>query len=505
MDMNIKIKNLNLASLVWLTLGIFVFLLGWCKWYLSIPLVLAAMVIMIKQYGQDSNETMHLSRKNFWIAFVICFLLMGLSGIGGYVVQSADNYWRNAMFRDLVNYSWPVYDSTTGLTKSYYIAFWMVPALLAKLTHSMELGFFMQLLWVSIGFQLLYLQICRYVGKPRLSYLAFFYLFSGLKIIECLLYLPLFGEGSFLSDMVNIVATNGSPGSFHAGPMVQFLYDPFNQTIPLYLGMMLMINEVKGNLLPFIFAVLLLYAPLPLIGLLPLVLYWFVRNIIAVNPQHRLGYVFSLQNIVGLAILLVSVAYLMSNSNSGHKGLRPILNLQADIYAFVIYIIFEFGIFMIIGYKACRDKVALWIAFVSVSLFGWFQLGLHNDFCFRTNMPFIFILCLLVMRRYYMSETSKKMRIFIIAWYVMAGLPSQIHPTLRWLSSCYILAGHSQSELNNYQQFKDVTTLYVMQQTKLRNDDLSSSFLCRPDQYEFRTDVGTPNSFFFKYLAKDIQ
>ena len=146
--------------------------------------------------------------------------------------------------------------------------------------------------------------------------------------------------------------------------------------------------------------------------------------------------------------------------------------------------------------------MTLWIGFATVCLFGWFQIGLHNDFCFRTNMPFIFLLCLLVIRRYYMSSQGSRIRKAILAMYLIGGIPAEAHPALRWLSSACIVSGVDQTVLNRYQHFKDVGTMYVMQQKKLRNDELPSSFRCKKNQEQFRTDVGTKNSLFFKYIAR---
>lgn len=501
----ISYRTLNLLSTSWIATGIVIFLLGWCRWYYSVPLTVAIIASIVRTTNKTNDGYVEITHRKFWIALLIVFIITALCGIGGYVVQSNDNYWRNAMFRDLVNYSWPVYDDVTNLTKSYYIAFWMLPAAISKLFNSIEIGFLSQLIWLSVGFHLLYLQICRYMGKPRLSYIFFFYLFAGLKVVECLIYLPIFGDGNTISETVNILFTNASPGNFHAGPMSQLLYDPFNQTIPLFLGMMLMINEPRGRHIPFTFSLLLLYAPFPLVGLAPLALYWFVGNISKSEYENKLAYIFSFENIVALIVLIISALYLMSNENSGHKGLRPIANLSADIVGYLLYICFEFGILMVIGYKACKDKTVLWIAFFSVCIFAWFQIGLHNDFCFRTNMPFIFILCLLVTRRYYISESSSKLRIGIVVWYILAGIPAQFHPCLRWLSSYCILADIPQEKLNEYQHFKDVREMYVMRQTKMRNDELQSSFRCKPEWNEFRTDVGSPDAFFFKYIAKKVK
>ena len=190
--MNIKLekRTLDLLSLSWLLAGIVIFLLGWCRWYYSIPLTLGIVAVIYTTWSKGDITEIVISQRNLWLSLVVCLIIMWLCGIGGYMVQSNDHYWRNAMFRDLVNYSWPVYDEATHLTKSYYIAFWMVPALFAKIAGSMELGFFMQLIWLTLGFELMYLQICRWMGKARVSYLFFFYLFAGMKIVECLLYLP---------------------------------------------------------------------------------------------------------------------------------------------------------------------------------------------------------------------------------------------------------------------------------------------------------------------------
>lgn len=497
-------RQLDLLSASWIAMSVVIFLLGWCQWYFSLPLTALIVYCLYRQWRRGSKDNLVISTRQLWLSVIVCLVLMWLCGIGGYMVQSADNYWRNAMFRDLVNYSWPVYDVQTGLTKSYYLAFWMFPALVAKVFHSMEAGFFMQLVWLSAGLELLFLQICRWMGKVRVSYLFFFYLFSGMKIVECLLYFPVVDSSHTISEIVNIVFTNGTPGVFHAGPMVQFLYDPFNQTVALFLGMMLMIQDTKSLMLPFYYVLLLLYAPLPLVGLAPIMVYWLLRGLIQRPSDQRWGYVLNVENVTALLLLVISALYLMSNNQSGHKGLRDLTDWVPTVYGYLIYIFFEFVIFMLVGYKVCLDKAMLWIGFATVCLFGWFQIGLHNDFCFRTNMPFIFILCLLVIKRYYSSDAHSRMRKAILALYLIGGVPSEVHPALRWVSSLCIVTGTDQSVLNRYQHLKDVKTLYVMQQKKLRNDDLPSSFRCRKDQEQFRTDVGTRNSVFYRYVAKNF-
>lgn len=500
--MKIRYKDIDLWSLLWMAAGIVVFLLGWCRMYYALPLTALMLWVTAMWYRNNAEQgVLEVGKGKMWTAVAIVVVMMVVCGIGGYVVQPNDHFGRNAIFTDTWRYDWPVYEPSENHYQCYYLAFWMVPALVGKLFHSLDMGFLAQLLWLSIAFMLLWLQISRYMQKAQLGYLMFFYFFGGLKLLECLFYLPVFGGGNIVADTVNVLAINASPQVFHAGPMVQLLYDPFNQTIPLFLGMMLMINNSRSSIIPFVYSLLLLYAPFPFAGLAPLVLYWWVKNIMA-EKQHRWRYVFSVENFTALMVIVVIALYLLSNINGSQKGLRPSDNWWADIYGFPIYLLFEYGIYMALAYKVCRDKTLLWIAFASVGIFGWFQIGLHNDFCFRSNMPLIMIVCLLVIRRYYDAATPRRIRQAIIACYIIA-LPAQIHPCLRLLSTAFVATGQPQAKLNDWQHFTDVTKMYIMQQTKMRNDGLKSTF--NPGKWGWMCDSfkGKADSFFFTYIAKN--
>lgn len=502
--MFIRNRCIDVLSVAWLAIGVVVFMLGWCQWYVSLPLTLLMIGLTVKMYVKaDAYESTGISVSKLLLALAIVVVMMAVCGIGGYVVQPNDHFGRNAIFTDTWRYSWPVYDKSEGLYQCYYLGFWMVPAVVGKLFHSLDIGFLAQLVWLSIGFLLLYLQICRYMGKARLSYLFFFYFFSGLKLLECIAFLPLMGDG-FLKETVNVLATNGSPQVFHAGPMVQLLYDPFNQTIPLFLGMMVMINNTRSAMIPFIYALLLLYAPFPFAGLAPMVLYWWIRNT-KDRPGNFCINIFNIENITALLVIALVALYLLSNINGSNKGLRPSSHWGEDIYGFVVYMMFEFLIYFVIAYKVCQDKALLWVGLISVSVMGWFQIGLHNDFCFRSNMPFIFLLCLLVMRRFYSALAGRRVRALVLACYMIGGLPAQIHPGLRLLSSYFVYTHQSQTVLNQYQNIMDVRKMYIMQQTKTRNDDLKSTFHCGSWGWMCDSFKGRPDSFFFQFIAKPVE
>ena len=100
--MNIKIlKNL---SYMYIILPVVVFMLGWCKPILSIPITIALVCTFLLIYKQhkDENETF-ISKKYIMIIFILVTIICILSGHGGLFYQSGDWDARNAIFRDLIN------------------------------------------------------------------------------------------------------------------------------------------------------------------------------------------------------------------------------------------------------------------------------------------------------------------------------------------------------------------------------------------------------------------
>lgn len=499
--MKISNRFLNLLSYSWLLTGILIFTIAWCRWYIAITLVMLCLYVLARQQRTENFENSINIKKSqlFWALFLSIFV-MWISGIGGYVVQSFDHSVRNAIFRDLINYSWPVYNAEHDWYMSYYIAFWMLPAALAKLFHSEEIGFLSQLIWLSFGLFLLYLQLCQYLKKVRLSYFAFIYFFSGLKIIICLLYFAFYqGVGSnMISSTILEISTNNAPGGWLAPAMNQLLYDPHNQTIPAFLALMMMINHPQSRFIPFIYAIVSFYAPFPFIGMTPIVLYWFIKNQDYTSVINFVKKLFTIENVVSLALILLAYIYLSSNISGGKQHLRVFNDWAEALYGFCLYIIFEFLILIYLCYKSCNDKYVLWISFTSICLFAWIQIGVGNDFVFRTNMPLIWLLCVLAIKTFYDNKTPKIRKKILLLYLIVGGAFTQIHPMLRIISSYYIIIGKQQSELNHYQSLVDVNKLYLMQQTDLRNC-WHATVMKEEEDANFH---GDPDSFFFKYLAR---
>ena len=125
-----NLKNLKIISFSYLIIPIIVFILGWVKLSLAIIPTLGLVVILIRKILEENDKNnKFIEKKYVIIIFLNILLICILGGIGGFFYQSPDWHARNAVFRDLVNFDWPVYYETDAAL-TYYIAIWMVPAVI---------------------------------------------------------------------------------------------------------------------------------------------------------------------------------------------------------------------------------------------------------------------------------------------------------------------------------------------------------------------------------------
>ena len=150
---HIKKNNLLLIALYYLYIPLALYLCAWVNICISIPLALLlgiSPLLLCKQSMDNGGSSVTFTRRQLFITMIVLSAWVVLSGIGGYAWQNRwDHSFRNAVFNDLVNRPWPVADGENILT--YYIGFWLPPAAIAKLTGTIWIGRFCQLLYGFAG------------------------------------------------------------------------------------------------------------------------------------------------------------------------------------------------------------------------------------------------------------------------------------------------------------------------------------------------------------------
>ena len=162
-ELSISYSVLRRWALVFISLPMLCFFIGWLRWYWAVPACLALVVCIIasdensrlykvlfkKKIHDKAGTSSELSSDgkklvistNILIAVVIAsFAYVFFCGVGRLWSQSDDFLWRNAIFRDLVVRKWPVfYDAYDGAL-SYYIGTWLPAAIIGKCVFLLGAG-----------------------------------------------------------------------------------------------------------------------------------------------------------------------------------------------------------------------------------------------------------------------------------------------------------------------------------------------------------------------------
>lgn len=269
----------------YLALPFLIFLLGWCRWQIGVP----AAILTVVSLGLCCRESCGRQREPAVVTVtpvhgkmlaaiaVIILAWVGLSGVGGFVWQNGDHYFRNEMFALLVDEQWPLVRETmteAGMETRgmvYYIGYWLPSAVIGKLC-GMRAGRAALCLWALAGIILMYAQICLWRKKLSVWPLILLIFFSGLDALGVLLgtseELQLFGEVHLEHWLT----------CYQFSSMTTQLFWVFNQAVPAWLLCALVfLGETPQNMV-FLSALLILTSTFPFAGILPFVCYFMVRR-----------------------------------------------------------------------------------------------------------------------------------------------------------------------------------------------------------------------------------
>ena len=127
-----KTSTLYRLSYIYLALPLFVFFATWLDFCVGLIANLRLLLAFYKAFPKLSNECLNLNYKQCGFIVLIAFMWCFFAGIGYFYYQSFDYHFKNAVFRDLINYEWPVFYDKANTPMVYYMGFWLVPALVGK-------------------------------------------------------------------------------------------------------------------------------------------------------------------------------------------------------------------------------------------------------------------------------------------------------------------------------------------------------------------------------------
>lgn len=481
----------NILIYFYLVLPNLIFIIGWLKWYWALSLGVLVSFACIRSFTNsadwNNSDIEGYDTSTMAKAFLIILLWVYLSGIGGYCFQNQDYGIRNAIFRALVQYDWPVTSADGSRGLIYYIGFWL-PAAFAGKMFGMAVGNAMQVLWAASGIFIVYYLICVYRGKMNLLPVIFMIFFSGLDYV---------GAWMLNEDIVNLKAGNHLEWwarDFQFTSMTSQLFWVFNQTIPAWVTTIFILKQKNCKNMFFILSLLMLSSTIPFVGLIPIVLYLYVKRIALDRKNWK--EIFTFQNIVGIfplggcmflylsgniaggkfienhgeqivkgliialpffllmgmlivvlalrrkkvvtfptvTIALATVGFLFlciasrisENVVAGANGEQIVNEPSAKLLRYLLFYALEFGVYLYFVMQYHKKDMRIYLISLILIICPFIKVGNGADFCMRASVPALFWLMLICM------DTFEKIRMsgrkFLFTGYCIVLLLGALTP-----------------------------------------------------------------------------
>lgn len=445
-------RSLLLQSLVWLGTPVLLFIIFWWKWWISFPMLVLLVwsVIRIFSFRGDNDLRadgycdVRMSRKA-WGILAVVFSYVLICGIGGFVAQMPnDHAWRNAIFFDLARKPWPVVygEGVDAPYLCYYFGFWLPAALVAKATGLIMAGDFAQVLWATWG---IWIALCFIFsmtgGQARWSILLIFIFFNCWDALSSAFfseeYYNIF-EDPLAPQLMWLSTTSSRFGCSANGVFFNFIY---NQAIPTWVMMCVILHErQKPQRLMFWFGMLVIFAPIPALALLPYIAFALMR---------KFRQIFTIPDLTGFLVAMLSSLFLLSN-NSG--GRLRVLDADGSSWTLLImsvgYALLSYGVFIPLIWRFIRRCPLFWSLLVLAVVVPLFGIGTTPDLAWRISVPLVILLCIDICRLSSVITNSSAVRKGLFYAVIIVGSFSPCYLMIRTVvNEVEVARGQRESKL----------------------------------------------------------
>jgi len=400
----VALAPLDLLAIGYLTLPLFIFLIGWFEWWAAaIFVVLSAYALRPMFSGRGGARLPPLTLQQVAIAVGIGCAWTVLGGTDHLFYANFDWHVRDAVFHDLVVSHWPVgYGMHNGhetLLRAP-LGFYLPAAVVGKAT-SLSVGYVALMLWTASGAVLFLLQILSLAeARVRAAFLSVVVvvLFSGADIVGELL-----NDGPrFRSDWDIAMHLEWWAGTYQYSSVTTQLFWVPNHAFAgwLIIGLLYRCGLTSDLevILPVLLVTAALWSPLTALGLVPFVAWraaehlFKERSMKLLHPKNWLPAL-----IVGLAV----AAYLTLSAGGVPKGSvlaawssgDAVMSLLRQVQFFILEAgLIGLAIFLI------RPSIELIIALTVLALLPAVYLGPNNDLAMRGSIPALIVLAISAFR-----------------------------------------------------------------------------------------------------------
>ena len=406
---NLKIYNKNIEfnvssfmilGYLYLIIPYMIFLFGWTKYYISIPLIILLIItlyLMIKKTLLTYNKVYSINLLVLISIILIIILFIIVLGIGELFPQSGDmRNGRNAVMRDLINFSWPIVYPENGFGFVYYFAHWVVPSIIGKISN-IQIALLVLVLWSFIGIFIFFILIINILNIKNNKYilisLVIFIFFGSIP----------YSAGGIFIEYASITTQ---------------IYNLFNQSIAIWVMCSLFLYQKNSLNFAFLGLSVGFYSPYAVIGILP---YMIVKVILDIkeNRLKELKSIFSIENILS-SISIFPILFLYLTSSDTVSDSFEILISKHNYIKLLINYMMAFGLLIILLYKSNKNNYIFYTSifvFIFVSMIKYSQ---DHNFS-RTNFTAIFFLIIFIIKYFNDNIGIISIRKYMIIFVLILG------------------------------------------------------------------------------------
>ena len=415
------------------------------------------------------------------------------SGIGNFSYQNNDWTVRNAVFRDLIDYDWPItynFSETTPEISSiigsnsarfvYYFSFWLVPALFGKLLGH-NVANIVLFIWTYFILFVIVGLINKKIGKRSFITPIVLIIFSGMDILQMKnIFLNIFTRDHIEWNSIFIQYSSNTTQ----------LYWVFNQCVMVWLITSLLMSLKKPTSIIFISCITFCYSPFATFGIIPIAICQVLLNLVNETDnslvKRIVKLVFSVESLFAIGVLVVfGTYYLSADSSISSRGIVWIANgigVGQFIKIWVKFILTEFLLFIFILIKDYRKDVLFWVIALELLFIPFYKMTPANDFCMRASLAPLFLLMIYVIQ--YIINSKSKVGISLISCLLVIGMITPFHEVYRSIYNTFRNHDHIIRNDKIYSIGNPSTT--------------EGAILCNKQFYAKDYE----NKFFYRYLAK---
>lgn len=392
-DADRTLAPLDRLVIAYLTLPLFIFLIGWFEWWAAAVLVgCSAYALRPLVRNRDPAIQAALTPRQIVIAVGIGTAWSVLGGTDHIFFANSDWHTRDAVLHDLVTSHWPVgygiHDGQETMLRAP-VAYYLPAALVGKMT-SLSIAHFALLAWTAAGSVFFLLQAISLVGLRLGAVLLaamVVVFFSGADIVGALL-----DDGPrFRSQWDLPMHLEWWAGSYQYSSMTTQLFWVPNHALGGWLVVGLLyrsdIDTDLEHLLPILLVAVALWSPLTAVGLVPFMTWRAAQNIVKCGSLRLLEPTIWLPAlIVGLAVS----AYLTMSVGNVPRGSSISAWESGDAFMSIIrqlqFFILEAGLIGL-AILLIRRSSELTIALSVLLFLPCVSFGPGNDLVMRASIP----------------------------------------------------------------------------------------------------------------------